>query len=254
MQNLSEPAVLNLPSFVMPNPFEPATSDFPESAMTFRQSFMQNRSETVAPNRPEVSASDLVPVFSHFPHIRLFSFLFRCQLPFSPYSCFRPSPLCPHSLLFPIFPQSRSASSGFTPVFVLHPYTRIRSYFRFSPNPVPLLPALLLFPSFILIPTFVLIDIFITYSFFYARFRSHISALSRFHAFSLTTAYAPGFLALLPFPYPCFYFFRICISLFDSTPLSISVFSSTSSSSSSSSSSFPLARLFPFSLPQKKPD
>ena len=283
MQNLSEPAVLNLPSFVMPNPFEPATSDFPESAMTFRQSFMQNRSETVAPNRPEVSASDLVPVFSHFPHIRLFSFLFRCQLPFSPYSCFRPSPLCPHSLLFPIFPQSRSASSGFTPVFVLHPYTRIRSYFRFSPNPAPLFPvlllfssftlipafafisefspnpaplfpALLLFPSFILIPTFVLIDIFITYSFFYARFRSHISALSRFHAFSLTTAYAPGFLALLPFPYPCFYFFRICISLFDSTPLSISVFSSTSSSSSSSSSSFPLARLFPFSLPQKKPD
>ena len=305
MQNLSEPAVLNLPSFVMPNPFEPATSDFPESAMTFRQSFMQNRSETVAPNRPEVSASDLVPVFSHFPHIRLFSFLFRCQLPFSPYSCFRCSPLCPHSLLFPIFPQSRPAFSGFTPASVLYPYTafalisdfppilsrflpalllfssftlipafalisdfppipprffrlyscfrplplyRIRSYFRFSPNPAPLFPVLLLFSSFTLIPTFVLIDIFITYSFFHARFRSHISALSRFHAFSLTTAYALGFLALLPFPYPCFYFFRICISLFDSTPLSTSAFSSSSSSSSS------LARLFPFSLPQKKPD
>ena len=136
MQNLSEPAVLNLPSFVMPNPFEPATSDFPESAMTFRQSFMQNRSETVAPNRPEVSASDLVPVFSHFPHIRLFSFLFRCQLPFSPYSCFRCSPLCPHSLLFPIFPQSRPASSGFTPASVLYPYTAFALISDFPPIPL----------------------------------------------------------------------------------------------------------------------
>ena len=72
---LSESVVLDLPSFVMPNLFEPATSDFPESAIPFRQSFMQNRPETVVPNRPEVSASDLVPVFSHFPHIRLFSFL-----------------------------------------------------------------------------------------------------------------------------------------------------------------------------------
>ena len=105
------------------------------------------------------------------------------------YSCFRPLPLYPHSLLFPIFPQSCPASSGFTPVFVLHPYTRIRSYFRFFPNPVPLssgftpvsvlhpyprirsyfrfspnsaplLPALLLFSSFILTPAFVLISDF----------------------------------------------------------------------------------------------
>ena len=146
----------------------------------------------------------------------------------------------------PIPPRFFRLYSCFRPL----PLYRIRSYFRFSPNPAPLFPVLLLFSSFTLIPTFVLIDIFITYSFFHARFRSHISALSRFHAFSLTTAYALGFLALLPFPYPCFYFFRICISLFDSTPLSTSAFSSSSSSSSSSS----LARLFPFSLPQKKPD
>ena len=52
------------------------------------------------------------------------------------------------------------ASSGFTPVFVLHPYTRIRSCFRFFPNPVPLLPVLLLFSSFILIPAFALISDF----------------------------------------------------------------------------------------------
>ncbi len=39
---------------------------------------MLNRSETVVPNRPEVSASDLIPVFFrffYFPHIRLFLFL-----------------------------------------------------------------------------------------------------------------------------------------------------------------------------------
>ena len=74
------------------------------------------------------------------------------------YSCFRPLPLYPHSLLFPIFPQSCPAFSGFTPVFVLH-YTRIRSCFRFSPNPVPLLPALLLLLSFI-IPAFALVSDF----------------------------------------------------------------------------------------------
>lgn len=64
----------------------------------------------------------LIPAFaliSDFPPIP--SRFFRL------YSCFRPSPLCPHSLLFPIFPQSRPASFGFTPASVLH-YTRIRSY------------------------------------------------------------------------------------------------------------------------------
>ena len=75
------------------------------------------------------------------------------------YSCFCPS-LYPHSLLFPIFPQSCPAFSGFTPVFALYPYTRIRSCFRFFPNPVPLLPVLLLFSSFILIPAFALISDF----------------------------------------------------------------------------------------------
>lgn len=72
---LSESVVLDLPSFFTSNSFKPATSDFPESAIPFRQSFMLNRPETVVPNRPEVSASDLIPVFFHFLHVRLFSFL-----------------------------------------------------------------------------------------------------------------------------------------------------------------------------------
>ena len=49
-------------------------------------------------------------------------FPYFCSLSFSSFT------LIPHSLLFPIFPQSRPASSGFTPVSVLHPYPRIRSY------------------------------------------------------------------------------------------------------------------------------
>jgi len=61
--------------------------------------------------------------------------------------------------LFPIFPQSRPASSGFTPASVLH-YTRIRSCFRFSPNPAPLFPVLLLFLPFTLIPAFALVSDF----------------------------------------------------------------------------------------------
>ena len=75
---LSESVVLDLPSFFTSNSFKPAVLDFPEPAVPFPQSFMLNRSETVVPNRPEVSASDLIPVFFrffYFPHIRLFSFL-----------------------------------------------------------------------------------------------------------------------------------------------------------------------------------
>ena len=90
------------------------------------------------------------------------------------YSCFCPS-LYPHSLLFPIFPQSCPAFSGFTPVFALYPYTRIRSCFRFFLNPAPLFPVLLLFSSFI-IPAFALIDIFTPYSFFLCFERLHKQA------------------------------------------------------------------------------
>ena len=75
---LSESVVLDLPSFFTSNSFKPAVLDFPEPAVPFPQSFMLNRSETVVPNRPEVSASDLIPVFFrffYFPYIRLFSFL-----------------------------------------------------------------------------------------------------------------------------------------------------------------------------------
>jgi len=75
---LSESVVLDLPSFFTSNSFKPAVLDFPEPAVPSPQSVMSNRSETVVPNRPEVSASDLIPVFFrffHFPHIRLFSFL-----------------------------------------------------------------------------------------------------------------------------------------------------------------------------------
>ena len=114
--------------------------------------------------------SFIIPAFalvSDFPPIlpRFFRF----------YSCFCPLPLYPHSLLFPIFPQSRPASSGFTPVFALYPYTRIRSCFRFFLNPAPLFPVLLLFSSFI-IPAFALIDIFTPYSFFLCFERLHKQA------------------------------------------------------------------------------
>ena len=86
------------------------------------------------------------------------------------------------------------ASSGFTPVFVLHPYTRIRSCFRFSPNPVPLLPALLLFPSFILIPAFALISDFPP---ILSRF---LPALLLFSSFILIPAFAlvSDFFSILP--------------------------------------------------------
>ena len=188
--------------------------DFPESAIPFRQSFMLNRPETVVPNRPEVSASDLISVFFRFFIFHTYAyfhfssdacFLFRLIRFFRLYSCFRPSSLHSYSLLFPIFPQSRPASSGFTPasvlhpytrirfyfrffpqsrpafsgftpVFVLHPYTRIRSYFRFSPNPAPLLPALLLFSSFI-IPAFALISDFPPIPFRFFRFYSYFRPL-----------------------------------------------------------------------------
>ena len=95
-------------------------------------------------------------------------FPYFCSLSFSSFT------LIPHSLLFPIFPQSRSASFGFTPASVLH-YTRIRSCFRFSLNPAPLFPVLLLFSSFI-IPAFALIDIFTPYSFFLWFERLHKQA------------------------------------------------------------------------------
>ena len=96
-------------------------------------------------------------------------FPYFCSLSFSSFT------LIPHSLLFPIFPQSRPAFSGFTPVFALYPYTRIRSCFRFFLNPAPLFPVLLLFSSFI-IPAFALIDIFTPYSFFLWFERLHKQA------------------------------------------------------------------------------
>ena len=76
------------------------------------------------------------------------------------YSCFRPLPLYRIRSYFRFSPNPVPLSSGFTPVFVLHPYTRIRSYFRFSPNPAPLFPVLLLFSSFTLIPAFALVSDF----------------------------------------------------------------------------------------------
>ena len=118
---------------------------------------------TPASSPPVPASSGFTPVFVLHPYTRIRSCFrfFPNPVPLlSALLLFSSFTLIPHSLLCPIFPQSRSASFGFTPVFVLHPYTRIRSYFRFSPNPVPLLPALLLFPSFILIPAFALVSDF----------------------------------------------------------------------------------------------
>ena len=128
---------------------------------------------------PVPASSGFTPVFVLHPYTRIRSCFrfFPNPVPLlSALLLFSSFTLIPHSLLFPIFPQSCPAFSGFTPVFVLHPYTRIRSYFRFSPNPAPLLPALLLFSSFILIPAFALIDIFTPYSFFLCFERLHKQA------------------------------------------------------------------------------
>ena len=146
MLNLSEPAKLSLPNHAKPVRtchvgLSRVCYDFPviphaEPSRSFRVGFDPR----------------IFPFFS-FPAHMLISI----------------SSLTPAS--FPPVP----ASSGFTPVSVLHPYPRIRSYFRFSPNPVPLLPVLLLFSSFI-IPAFALIDIFTPYSFFLCFERLHKQA------------------------------------------------------------------------------
>ena len=125
------------------------------------------------------------------------------------YSCFRPLPLYRIRSYFRFSPNPVPLSSGFTPVFVLHPYTRIRSYFRFSPNPAPLLPALLLFSSFTLIPAFALISdfppipprFFRLYSCF--RFRTPVFTSSAF-AFpcSIPHPYPYPFSFPLPLPLP----------------------------------------------------
>ena len=162
---------------------------------------------TPASSPPVPASSGFTPVFVLHPYTRIRSCFrfFPNPVPLlSALLLFSSFTLIPHSLLFPIFPQSRSASFGFTPVFVLHPYTRIRSYFRFSPNPVPLssgftpvfvlhpyprirscfrfflnpaplFPVLLLFSSFI-IPAFALIDIFTPYSLCFERLHKQADA------------------------------------------------------------------------------
>ncbi len=118
--------------------------------------------------------SDFPPILSRFlPALLLFSsftlipaFALISDFPpipprfFRLYSCFRPSSLHSYSFLFLIFPQSRPASSGFTPASVLYPYTAFALISDFSPNPAPLLLALLLLPSFTLIPHSLLFPIF----------------------------------------------------------------------------------------------
>ena len=126
---------------------------------------------------PVPASSGFTPVFVLHPYTRIRSCFrfFPNPVPLlSALLLFSSFTLIPHSLLFPIFPQSCPAFSGFTPVFVLH-YTRIRSCFRFFLNPAPLFPVLLLFSSFI-IPAFALIDIFTPYSFFLCFERLHKQA------------------------------------------------------------------------------
>ena len=111
---------------------------------------------------PVPASSGFTPVFVLHPYTRIRSCFrfFPNPVPLlSALLLFSSFTLIPHSLLFPIFPQSRPASSGFTPASVLH-YTRIRSCFRFSPNPAPLFPVLLLFLPFTLIPAFALVSDF----------------------------------------------------------------------------------------------
>ena len=127
---------------------------------------------------PVPASSGFTPVFVLHPYTRIRSCFrfFPNPVPLlSALLLFSSFTLIPHSLLFPIFPQSCPAFSGFTPVFALYPYTRIRSCFRFFLNPAPLFPVLLLFSSFI-IPAFALIDIFTPYSFFLCFERLHKQA------------------------------------------------------------------------------
>ena len=141
------------------------------------------------------SSFTLIPAFalvSDFPPIP--SRFFRL------YSCFCPS-LYPHSLLFPIFPQSCPAFSGFTPVFALYPYTRIRSCFRFFPNPVPLLPALLLLLSFI-IPAFALVS----------DFPSILPRFFRFYSCFRPSLYPHSLLLTSSLHIHFFYVLNVCIS------------------------------------------
>jgi hypothetical protein len=157
MQNLSEPAVLNLPSFITPNPSEPFVPGLsrichPFPAILYAEPPRNRRAEPSRSFRvgfdPRIfsfPAHTLISIFpltpASFFALLLFSLFtlmpaFALISDFPPipprffrlYSCFRPSSLHSYSFLFLIFPQSRSASSGFTPVFVLYPYTRIRSY------------------------------------------------------------------------------------------------------------------------------
>ncbi len=108
----------------------------------------------------------------------------------------RLSPLLPVLLLFSSFIliPAFALVSDFSPIpsrfFRLYscfrplPLYRIRSCFRFSPNPAPLLSALLLLPSFILIPAFALISDF---PLILSRF---LPALLLFSSFILIPAFA----------------------------------------------------------------
>mgnify|MGYP007019720622 CR=1 FL=1 len=154
MLNLSEPAKLSLPNHAKPVRtchvgLSRVCYDFPviphaEPSRSFRVGFdprifpffsfpahmlISISSLTPASFPPVPASSGFTPAsVLHYARIRSCFRFFPNPVPlFRLYSCFRPSSLYPHSLLFPIFPQSRPASSGFTPVFVLH-YTRIRSY------------------------------------------------------------------------------------------------------------------------------
>ena len=168
-----------IPAFALVSDFPPIPSRFFRLYSCFRPLPLYRIRSCF---RFSPNPAPLFPVLLLFPSFILIP-AFALVSDFSPilprffrlYSCFCPLPLYPHSLLFPIFPQSCPASSGFTPVSVLHPYPRIRSCFRFFLNPAPLFPVLLLFSSFI-IPAFALIDIFTPYSFFLCFERLHKQA------------------------------------------------------------------------------
>ena len=118
------------------------------------------------PNLPYLSGNLLCRTAPKPSCRTILKFPCRIRSPYFPFFSFPVRTLIFIPSLTPASFWSVPFFSGFTPVFVLHPYARIRSYFRFFPNPVPLLSALLLLPSFI-IPAFALIDIFTPYSFFF---------------------------------------------------------------------------------------
>ena len=134
-----------------------------------------------------ISVAALI-LFLPFPHF--------CSLSFSSFT------LIPAFALVSDFPPIPSRFFRLYSCFRPLPLYRIRSCFRFSPNPAPLFPVLLLFPSFILIPAFALVSDFFSILPRFFRFYSCFRPSLYPHSLLLTSSRHIHF----------FYVLNVCIS------------------------------------------